>query len=142
PRVRTGSGGMRVVKPEWGTKRTCPHCGARFYDLRHSPIICPKCSHVVEAEAPVRPRRPSAAAAAVAVEPKPLPVAAEEGVPEGDNEAEEIEALEDEDGEGESIESEEEEDAELIEDASDLGEDDDDMAEVMEHLDEDLEDEV
>jgi hypothetical protein len=30
----------------------------------------------------------------------------------------------------------------LIEDASDLGEDDDDMAEVMEHMDEEIGDEV
>ncbi|OYY67684.1 FYDLN acid domain-containing protein, partial [Sphingomonas sp. 28-63-12] len=22
-----------MVKPEWGTKRTCPKCATRFYDL-------------------------------------------------------------------------------------------------------------
>ena len=22
-----------MVKPEWGTKRNCPKCGERFYDL-------------------------------------------------------------------------------------------------------------
>ena len=22
-----------MVKPEWGTKRSCPKCGERFYDL-------------------------------------------------------------------------------------------------------------
>ncbi|MBA4050305.1 MAG: TIGR02300 family protein, partial [Erythrobacter sp.] len=22
-----------MAKPEWGTKRTCPKCGTRFYDL-------------------------------------------------------------------------------------------------------------
>ena len=22
-----------MVKPEWGTKRTCPKCSTRFYDL-------------------------------------------------------------------------------------------------------------
>ncbi|MEE8622478.1 MAG: TIGR02300 family protein, partial [Alphaproteobacteria bacterium] len=32
-----------MAKPEWGTKRTCPHCGARFYDLRRETIVCPKC---------------------------------------------------------------------------------------------------
>ena len=26
-----------------GTKRTCQGCGARFYDLDNSPIICPMC---------------------------------------------------------------------------------------------------
>lgn len=26
-----------------GTKRVCPKCDAKFYDLEKSPIICPKC---------------------------------------------------------------------------------------------------
>ena len=32
-----------MVKAELGTKRTCPSCAARFYDLLKSPIVCPKC---------------------------------------------------------------------------------------------------
>ena len=32
-----------MVKAELGTKRTCPSCGSRFYDLLKSPIVCPKC---------------------------------------------------------------------------------------------------
>ena len=32
-----------MVKAELGTKRTCPSCGTKFYDLLKSPIICPKC---------------------------------------------------------------------------------------------------
>jgi len=32
-----------VSKPEWGTKRICPSCGTRYYDLHRDPIICPKC---------------------------------------------------------------------------------------------------
>ena len=32
-----------MVKPELGTKRTCPSCAARFYDLLKIPIVCPKC---------------------------------------------------------------------------------------------------
>jgi len=27
-----------------GTKRACPHCATKFYDLNRSDIICPKCS--------------------------------------------------------------------------------------------------
>jgi uncharacterized protein (TIGR02300 family) len=38
-----------VTKPELGTKRLCADCGAKFYDLNHSPITCPKCSKVFEA---------------------------------------------------------------------------------------------
>lgn len=26
-----------------GTKRTCQGCGARFYDLENTPIVCPMC---------------------------------------------------------------------------------------------------
>jgi uncharacterized protein (TIGR02300 family) len=32
-----------VVKPELGTKRTCPSCATRFYDMLKNPIVCPKC---------------------------------------------------------------------------------------------------
>lgn len=33
-----------MVKPEWGTKRTCPKCGARFYDLQaEDPVTCISC---------------------------------------------------------------------------------------------------
>jgi uncharacterized protein (TIGR02300 family) len=36
-----------MTKPELGTKRLCARCGARFYDLLHSPIVCPKCGTVL-----------------------------------------------------------------------------------------------
>ena len=53
-----------MAKPELGTKRLCAHCGARFYDLNHAPITCPKCGTVFEATV-VAPRgRPDAARAA------------------------------------------------------------------------------
>ncbi len=33
-----------MVKPEWGTKRTCPKCGVRFYDLgKEEPATCIAC---------------------------------------------------------------------------------------------------
>jgi uncharacterized protein (TIGR02300 family) len=50
---RPGNHGM--TKQELGTKRLCAHCGAKFYDLHHSPIICPKCDTVFEV-APVSSR--------------------------------------------------------------------------------------
>jgi uncharacterized protein (TIGR02300 family) len=37
-----------VTKPELGTKRSCAHCGAKFYDLNHDPITCPKCGGAFE----------------------------------------------------------------------------------------------
>ena len=34
-----------MVKPEWGTKRTCPKCSTRFYDLgKDDPVTCINCS--------------------------------------------------------------------------------------------------
>jgi len=32
-----------VAKPELGTKRECPECAAKYYDLGRSPCVCPKC---------------------------------------------------------------------------------------------------
>lgn len=34
-----------MSKPELGTKRDCPSCGGKFYDLNKNPVVCPKCKH-------------------------------------------------------------------------------------------------
>ncbi len=35
-----------MIKPEWGTKRTCPKCSTRFYDLGNDdPVTCINCGH-------------------------------------------------------------------------------------------------
>jgi uncharacterized protein (TIGR02300 family) len=48
-----------VVKPEWGTKRTCPKCGTRFYDLgKEDPISCVECGVVWEAEPVLKSKQP------------------------------------------------------------------------------------
>ena len=44
-----------MAKPELGTKRLCASCGAKYYDLNHDPITCPKCGAVFEV-APVPSR--------------------------------------------------------------------------------------
>jgi uncharacterized protein (TIGR02300 family) len=62
-----------VAKPELGTKRLCAHCGARFYDLNHAPIICPKCGTVFEAVVVASRSRP---------EPRPVARPVEAVVPE------------------------------------------------------------
>ena len=43
--------------PSLGTKRICPVCGARFYDLNKHPATCPKCGHSYDPTQPVRARR-------------------------------------------------------------------------------------
>jgi uncharacterized protein (TIGR02300 family) len=127
-----------VAKPEWGVKRTCQSCSARFYDLARQPILCPKCGVVVEPEVTFKVRRQSAPAA----EPKVAVVARAAKVIDLEDAAEELEVVDGEEGAIAVIDEGEEDENALIEDASDLGEDDDDMAEVMEHIDEDLENEI
>ncbi|MFC0199123.1 FYDLN acid domain-containing protein [Paracoccus rhizosphaerae] len=34
-----------MPKEEWGTKRLCPHCATRFYDLQADPMTCPACGN-------------------------------------------------------------------------------------------------
>jgi uncharacterized protein (TIGR02300 family) len=35
-----------VIKAEWGSKRQCPKCGTRFYDLMHDdPVTCIACGN-------------------------------------------------------------------------------------------------
>jgi uncharacterized protein (TIGR02300 family) len=46
--IHSQLGEPAVTKPELGTKRLCAHCGAKFYDLHHSPVACPKCGRVFE----------------------------------------------------------------------------------------------
>src|SRR5215468_4589604 len=63
-------GSENLVKADLGTKRVCPSCGARFYDLQKRPIECPKCSFAFEPEALYkqrRPRQPEPATAPAAV---------------------------------------------------------------------------
>ena len=43
-----------MAKAEWGTKRICPSCGTRYYDLLREPVICPKCDTPYDPEAFLR----------------------------------------------------------------------------------------
>ena len=48
-----------MVKPEWGTKRTCPKCGTRFYDLgKDEPISCVECGTNFEVEPILKSKQP------------------------------------------------------------------------------------
>ena len=71
-----------MAKPDLGTKRLCGNCGAKFYDLSKTPIVCPKCETVFVV-APVSSRaRPEAAAAARAAAAAAAVVEPEVVVPE------------------------------------------------------------
>ena len=45
-----------MVKPELGTKRVCPSCAIKFYDLLKDPIECPACGATFMAE-PILPSK-------------------------------------------------------------------------------------
>jgi uncharacterized protein (TIGR02300 family) len=138
-----------MPKPEWGVKRTCPHCETRFYDLQKEPIVCPECgtTYDVDSYGKVSAARERRAAVPVGADQEDLvdeeDVAADEEGDEdeallGDEEEDEDEkatgpALSDEDEEGEDdafkdagiIDDEENEEED--EDDIDLDDDDDDI---------------
>src|SRR5512139_211682 len=62
------AGSTTLAKPDLGTKRVCPSCTARFYDLQKRPIECPKCAFTFEPEALLKQRRTRV--------PEPVPKAA------------------------------------------------------------------
>ena len=120
-----------MAKPEWGQKRQCLSCGCRFYDMNRTPILCPKCGATVEPDQPIRTRRGSSSSAA---EKAAATAVASKAVLNDDLEL----AAADEADIDLDVEAEADADDDtLIEDTSDLGEDDDDMAEVIEHMDSD-----
>lgn len=53
-----------MSKPARGSKRVCPSCGARYYDLNRSPIVCPVCQTVYQVAPPAPSRRSERAAPA------------------------------------------------------------------------------
>ena len=146
-----------MAKPEWGAKRICHNCGARYYDLQRDPIICPKCGTEFDPEAFLKSRRsrsaivdePPVKARAVVADEDADPLEEESEEDETTEEiVEEVEVIEggeldeglgEEDGEpapakekapADEFDPEEEiveEDDALIEDVDDLGEEDVDV---------------
>lgn len=48
-----------MAKPEWGTKRTCPNCGERFYDLgKEDPVTCIECGNTWTPEPVLKSKQP------------------------------------------------------------------------------------
>ena len=118
--------------PKWGVKRQCQECGARFYDLKRSKVVCPKCDTPFKLEAQNKAKR------AIATPPKAAPPAPPKDVAEKPDQtgmSAEDKVLKkfavditdnkfDADGD-------DDEDENIFEDASELGKDEDDMAKVI-----------
>ena len=120
-----------MAEPEWGTKRICQACGARFYDLMRDDVVCPKCDTLAESEPVAKSRRaapekPRATVAATAPTAKLAVVTGDEKPASTSNDAA-LEAL----GVDDNDSADGKENADLIEDPAELGEDADDMAEVV-----------
>ena len=48
-----------MVKAEWGTKRTCPKCATRFYDLGNDePVTCIECGTAFVPEPVLKSKQP------------------------------------------------------------------------------------
>ena len=103
-----------MAKPEWGTKRICQSCSAPFYDLRRDPIVCPKCAAVFDPEATLKSRKLKGA---------------DESAPAPKKEIKDPEDILKAVGDDDAVADEDDDDA-LLEDASDLG--DEDVSEVVE----------
>ena len=133
-----------MAKPEWGKKRICQSCDAPYYDLGRKNIECPKCLTPFDSKPPAKRKRRAPAAnpkKAVAEGAEFLPENSEAAATVTDGDAEPgIEAAiaptgDVNDNDKDEPADDEEKSAKLIEDSSDLGQDDDDMSEVKEHID-------
>ena len=122
-----------MSKQAWGTKRLCPECGARFYDLNKDPIICPKCHTTMAVAALTARSRPEPAAS------RPVAARQEEAVVPETQDAEFV-SLEDADAESQGKKGAEA--AEGAEDDIEIDESMDDAAliEEQEETDDDVTD--
>ncbi len=129
-----------MAKLTWGTKLTCPSCGVRFYDLRRPSVACPKCDTPYSGKINVKPKRTRVPVEAAKRVEEAVVIAAAAAEPikelrastEGENmevNDKELEAI------GDVADVERGKDEELIEDPSELGEDDDDVAGVIDNVD-------
>jgi len=122
-----------VAKPDLGKKRNCLSCGARFYDLNREPIVCPKCETELDLAALTRASRAKPTPPKVE-KPKAKPVKAAD---DGDDVTLEIDDDDDEFSDDDiALDDDDDDDDDLIEDTSELGEDKDDMFEVIDTVEE------
>jgi uncharacterized protein (TIGR02300 family) len=126
-----------VSKAEWGTKRLCQSCGTKFYDFRRSPALCPKCGVEFKLKVQSKPQRVRAApspvkdvakvdAKAVAA-PSPAKVDAKAVAATAVIDKDDKQATDDE--LAASAPAKDEDD--VLDDTSELGKDENDMAEVV-----------
>ncbi len=148
PHVRTMGGRstrvfkrLIVTKAELGTKRLCPNCGAKYYDLNKDPIVCPRCGTAFEVSTPPKARPQTASAEPKKEEPKEeaeaeAPAAEFVSLEEADEETADSGAVEIDLGDDEEeIEDDSDDDDTFL--ADDEDEDGDDVTDIIGDVDED-----
>ena len=115
-----------MANSEWGGKHTCQHCGVKYYDLNRSPIVCPKCGTQFNPDALLRSRRskPTQPEKTARLQTAAITPTAEEDDKQADDGSKAEDPVT-----AETIDDDEKD--KLIEDVSELGEDADDIAEVL-----------
>lgn len=129
-----------MSKANWGKKRACQSCDARFYDMNRAEPVCPKCGAVYVGVAVSG----GGGKAALFAKEDAKRKAEALGEAAGDDLDVELDDDPDEDLDEEDDVFEDgalDEDDDMIEDSSELGEDEDDVAEVMEGVTQDREEE-
>lgn len=107
-----------MAEPEWGQKRVCPSCSARFYDLTNNPTTCPSCGSEFPLEA-LSERKSTASRAKPKAAEKATPAkaaAAAAGADADDDDDDLIDAEDDEEIEGDDdvlLDDDEDEDDDL-----------------------------
>ncbi len=101
-----------MKKENRGMKHRCTQCSALFYDLGRSPIVCPKCGVAVQVQIQAKGRK------ARGLEEEKEELGSKSTIDE---------SLLDEDGPSEALG-----DDDLLEDASELGDEKDEVNEVIE----------
>lgn len=122
-----------MANPDLGQKFLCAECGAKFYDLGKKPPTCPACETV---HVPVEPPKPGRVSAAARKPPPPAPAAApkpdeHEKASEGDKPLKGEAATDDDANDANDANDSDDAGDDVIEDTSELGEDDEDVASVV-----------
>ena len=127
-------GGIGVTKPNLGIKRTCQSSDARFFDFNKNPATCPKCHG--KNKIPITKGRRAAIGKSKATSVKTSEVEAAAETSKVEETAAELDAG-DVDEETDELETEIEDDlsGSLIEDTTELDEDNDELSEALRHID-------
>ena len=116
-----------MADADLGQKRACPSCSGKFYDLMKVPAKCPYCGATFNPDDLIRSRSRKPA-----VQEDAKPKAVEK--PAAESEEPDDEEKLPNDIADVDVDSDKDEDDDVLEDASDLGEDDADLGEVLEHV--------